>query len=204
MRTSAQPPPGCGMIRSVSDDDKYDRKSLFTKSFAWLGDAMARAVEKKLDLVPRSHLRPPGALVEALFLSTCEGSGACVSACPYGSIRLMGPPAAHADATPVVTPTTVPCYLCVDVPCAKACPSGALAPTARENVRMGLAVVHRDACFAWQGTECASCIQACPVGSAALVKDGAGPKVIQDGCTGCGLCTNVCPARPRAIRIKPL
>lgn len=189
---------------TVADDEKYDRKALFNRGFAWLGDKLARSVERKLDLVPRSHVRPPGALVEALFLATCDGAGACASACPYGSIRLTGPPAAHADATPVITPSTVPCYLCTDVPCATACPSGALSPTARENVKIGLAVVHKDACFAWQGAECAACIQACPVGSAAIVKEGAGPVVKADGCTGCGVCTNVCPARPRAVRIRPI
>lgn len=187
----------------MSDDDKYDRKALFTKGFSWLGDLVARAVEKKLDFVPRSHLRPPGALVEALFLSTCEGGGACARACPYGAIRLSGPPAAHADATPVVMPTAVACYLCADMPCAQACPSGALVPTPREQVKMGLAVMHKDACFAWQGEECGACLAACPIGAPALVKEGAGP-VVKDACTGCGLCTNVCPTRPRAIRIKPL
>jgi ferredoxin-type protein NapG len=189
--------------RAVADD-KYDRKTLFKKGFSWLGDAIARTVERRLDIVPRSHIRPPGALVESLFLSTCDGSGRCVSACPYGAIRLSGPPGAHTDGTPVISPTNVPCYLCTDVPCAKACPSGALVPLARDAIKIGLAVVNESACFAHQGAECGECLTACPVGPAALVKEGKGPKVIADGCTGCGMCTNVCPTRPRAIRIRPL
>lgn len=188
---------------TVSDDDKYDRKALFTKGFSWLGDLVARAVEKKLDFVPRTQLRPPGALVESLFLSTCEGGGACARACPYGAIRLTGGPAAHADQTPTISPTAIACYLCADMPCAQACPSGALVPTPREQVKMGVAVMHKDACFAWQGEECGLCLAACPIGANALVKEGDGP-VVRDGCTGCGLCTNVCPTRPRAIRIRPL
>ena len=188
----------------MDDDDKYDRKALFKQSFAWLGDLLADAVQKKLDFVPRSQLRPPGALVESLFLSTCEGGGACARACPYGAIKITGGPAAHADATPMLSPAAIPCYLCRDMPCAQACPSGALVPTARENVKMGLAVVHKDSCFAWQGEECGACISACPIGPNAIAKEGSGPVVQAEGCTGCGMCTNVCPARPRAIRIKPL
>lgn len=185
------------------DDEKYDRKTLFTRGFAWLGDLVARTVEKRLDFVPRTHLRPPGALVESLFLSTCEGSGACVRACPYGAIRLAGPPGAHTEGTPVITPASVPCYLCVDVPCAKACPSGALVPIARADIKIGVAVVTESACFAHQGAECGSCLAACPVGTAALFKDRTGPAVNVGACTGCGQCTHVCPTRPRAIRIKP-
>ena len=198
------------MIRSIAgkplvdEDDKYDRKNLFALGAKWLGNLIAEKVEKRLDFVPRTTLRPPGALVESLFLSTCDGSAKCAAACPYGSIRMMGPPAAHAEVTPAITPTAVACYLCVDMPCAKACPSGALVPTARTEVKMGLAVVKPDACFAWQGAECASCSDACPIGKKAIYREGRGPVVSESACTGCGVCTNVCPARPRAIRIKPL
>jgi ferredoxin-type protein NapG len=185
-------------------DEKYDRKTLFARGFQWLGRTIARTVERRLDVVPRTNVRPPGALIESLFLATCQSTGQCVTACPYGTIRLAGPPGAHADNTPVITPANVPCYLCVDVPCAAACPSGALAPISRGSVKIGVAVVNRDACFAWQGSECGECIKACPVGATALVREGAGPKVLEDGCTGCGLCTNACPTRPRAIRIRPL
>ena len=188
----------------MDENNKYDRKNLFAAGLRWLGSELAKKVEKRLDFVPRSQLRPPGALVESLFLSTCEGSAKCAAACPYGSIRMAGPPAAHGEVTPVITPTAVPCYLCTDMPCAKACPSGALVPTAKAEVRMGLAVVKPESCFAWQGAECASCIQACPIGKKAITREGRGPVVFEDHCTGCGICTNACPARPRAIRIKPL
>jgi len=190
---------------SAVEDEKYDRKQLFTRGLAHLKRFVADVVEKRLDVLPRSHLRPPGALVESLFLATCEGSGRCVGACPYGAIQLAGGPGANAEATPVLTPARVPCYLCVDVPCARACPSGPLTPIRKADIRIGVAVVSHETCFAWQGAECELCVKACPLGAAALVKvEDRGPKVIDSGCTGCGVCTNVCPARPRAIRIRPV
>ena len=188
----------------AEEDDRMDRKSLFQMGLGYLGKMLAESVEKKLDLVPRTAHRPPGALVESLFLATCDGSANCVRACPYEAIRLVDLPGISTDRTPALTPTRVPCYLCIDVPCASACPSGALSPIKKSEIKLGLAVVNQDACFAWQGEPCALCVQACPIGSAALVQvTGKGPRVIAEGCTGCGVCTNVCPSRPRAIRIKP-
>jgi ferredoxin-type protein NapG len=187
------------------DESRLGRKELFDKGFGYLRKLVAEMVEKRFDLVPRTCLRPPGALVEALFLSTCEGSGCCVRACPYGAIQKKGGPSVHSDATPVIIPTSSPCRLCNDVPCSRSCPSGALGPVERREIKIGLAVVNRETCLAWLGEPCESCVAACPVGREALEgADGRGPVVLPHGCTGCGVCTNVCPVRPRAIRIKPL
>jgi ferredoxin-type protein NapG len=190
---------------SNDSDERYDRKSLIQKGFQFIKKYVVDTVEQKLDLVPRTQMRPPGALLESLFLSTCRGGGECAAACPYGTIRMAGPPGLNAETTPTIIPTRMPCYLCTDVPCAAACPSGALVPLKPQAIKIGLAVVDKHACFAWQGSECELCVKACPVGPAALVRfEDKGPKVGADACTGCGICTNVCPARPRAIRIKPL
>jgi len=187
------------------NDERYGRKELFEKGFGYVRKFIAELVEKKLDVVPRTSLRPPGALVEALFLSTCEGSGCCERVCPHGAIRRIGGPSAHADATPIIVPTSNPCRLCPDVPCSRSCPSGALGRVEKGQIRIGLAVVHRPTCLAWLGDSCEACLAACPVGPNALRKaEGTGPVVVPDGCTGCGVCTYSCPVRPRAIRVKPL
>ena len=55
------------------------------------------------------------------------------------------------------------CRLCADFPCIAACPTEALHPVfARDEVRMGCAVINRDLCIAVQGMRCEVCYRACP------------------------------------------
>lgn len=186
------------------DEERFDRKSLFSQGWNQLRNLAAQLLESKLDVLPRAQIRPPGALVESLFLATCHGTGECAKACPFGSIKLAGLAGMNTDATPMITPTVTACHACADVPCSKVCPSGALVPIQRSQLRIGEAVVNRTSCFAWQGEPCARCIDVCPEGSSAIRQEpGGGPVVITQGCTGCGLCTNECPSRPRSIRIRP-
>lgn len=51
-------------------------------------------------------------------------------------------------------------------------------------------------CFAFQGIVCMSCRDACPTGSVQfhLAAGGARPKIEPDACTGCGDCSQACPA----------
>jgi len=70
---------------------------------------------------PDKHVRrPPGALAERWFLEACTRCGACVAACPEGTLI-----AVDGDA-PRARVETHPCTMCVDVPCAAACETGAL------------------------------------------------------------------------------
>ncbi len=92
---------------------------------------------------PALALRPPGALAEADFLATCVRCGLCVRDCPYNTLKLsdLGDPVA--TGTPYFTARSVPCEMCDDIPCVKACPTGALDRQLTDigAARMGLAAL---------------------------------------------------------------
>ena len=100
--------------------------------------------------LPALALRPPGALAEADFLATCVRCGLCVRDCPYDTLKLsdLGDPVA--TGTPYFLARKIPCEMCEDIPCVKACPTGALDRqlTDISNSRMGLAaLVDHETCL---------------------------------------------------------
>ena len=105
---------------------------------------------------------------------------------------------------PAIEPVRQPCLLCTDVPCATACPEGALVPPDNAAaVRIGIARVNPRTCVTFKGQVCDECFQACPYPHAAIMKIGGRPLVGSGACTGCGLCEKACPERPRAIAVIP-
>lgn len=155
------------------------------------------------ELPARSWLRPPGALPEPLFLTTCTKCTSCQEVCPYQSIRRLGPEFGDCAGTPVIVLDESPCYLCPDMPCIASCPTRALQPTPRHEVRMGLAVVNDELCYRSAGQPCDYCVVRCPLNSDAIRFDGSGPPRVQaEGCTGCGVCAYLCPGK--AIKIQPV
>ncbi len=169
-------------------------------------------------------LRPPGALVDDKFVQACIKCGKCVVACPYDTLMLAEVTEDKCLGTPFFEPRKIPCYLCTNYPCIKACPSGALLidniqqesePANIENARMGLAVVHKESCIAFSGIQCDVCYRACPLMGKAivLVKEkneftgkhaNLKPVVNSDYCTGCGICEKVCIVEKAAIFILPV
>lgn len=158
-------------------------------------------------------LRPPGAAAEAAFMARCVRCGQCVRACPYHTLTLGSVAAPGGSGTPRFVPREVPCQLCDTIPCAKACPTGALDATMTDirQSRMGLAVVDAESCLSWQGLRCEVCYRICPVrGQAITVQPHPRqtskhavfvPMVHSNACTGCGLCEKQCPTEIAAIRI---
>ncbi len=159
-------------------------------------------------------LRPPGALPEDAFLSACVRCGLCVRACPFDTLRL----ATLAEDAPLGTPFFVaretPCYMCVDVPCAKACPTGALdrdIPSIRD-ADMGVAVlVGHETCLNYKGMTCSICHRVCPIRDEAItleIQTIKGrrmviPVVHSEHCTGCGTCEKHCVTDQASIRVLP-
>jgi len=167
-------------------------------------------------------LRPPGALAEEEFLKTCIKCGLCVSACPYDTLKLAAPGDLQPMGTPFFNARDIPCYMCTDIPCVPVCPSGALDENSVSTdgnldiniARMGVAVVDSHSCVAFWGIQCDACYRACPLINEAIVLEYSQnertgkhaflkPVVVNDLCTGCGMCEHACITEKAAITIVP-
>jgi ferredoxin-type protein NapG len=168
--------------------------------------------------LPAHALRPPGALAEERFLGACLRCGLCVRACPYKTLRLAQLGEGMASGTPYFAAREIPCEMCADIPCVKACPSGALDPalTDVDRARMGLAVlVDQENCLNYRGLRCDVCYRVCPlIGKAITLEPRRNertgkhamfiPTVHSDRCTGCGKCERACVLEEAAIKVLPL
>ncbi|MBP6289103.1 MAG: 4Fe-4S dicluster domain-containing protein [Aliarcobacter sp.] len=99
-------------------------------------------------------LRPPGALNEKEFLSTCIKCGQCVQVCPYHTLSLLDITSGNSIGTPYVNARERGCYLCDLLPCVLACPSGSLNHdvTTAQQVKMGVAMLKNPSkCLALKG-----------------------------------------------------
>lgn len=168
--------------------------------------------------LPAQALRPPGAMAEQDFLGACIRCGLCVRDCPYDTLKLSKIGEAVALGTPYFEARTVPCEMCDDIPCVKACPTGALdhGLSKIEDSRMGLAViVDQENCIAFQGLRCEVCYNICPVRGKAISLDMQHnartgkharfiPVVHSEHCTGCGKCEHACILDEAAVKVLPI
>ncbi len=173
---------------------------------------------RRANSLPATAIRPPGALAESEFLSACVRCGLCVRDCPFDTLRLGQVEEDVPTGSPYFVAREIPCEMCEDIPCVKACPTGALDKSLEriDDSRMGLAVlVDHESCIAFQGLRCEVCFNACPVRGEAITLDylhneRSGkhaffiPVVHSDACTGCGKCEHACILEEAAIKIFPL
>lgn len=169
----------------------------------------------------RAHgvrLRPPGALDEEPFSRACVRCGQCVQACPYDTLKLATLASGLSAGTPYFVARDIPCEMCEEIPCAKACPSGALNSdiASIDEARMGLAVLlDHESCLNYQGLRCDVCYRVCPSIDKAITlelernaRTGKHarflPTVHSDACTGCGKCEQACVLEQAAIKVLPL
>lgn len=160
------------------------------------GTSPARRVS--LDIV----LRPPGALDEQQFVDTCSRCGDCAKVCPAEAI-LLDPTGKKGNGAPWIDANVMSCVLCDGLYCMDACSTGALAPTPLLEIDMGTARWAESMCVRSDGEDCTLCVDQCPVGEAALRVEGRSIQVIDDACTGCGVCQTQCPTDPKAIIVIP-
>lgn len=168
--------------------------------------------------LPATAIRPPGVKDELDFQAACIRCGLCVRDCPYNMLKLAQPGENIPLGTPWFEARVAPCEMCEDIPCVKACPTGALDPELVniDKARMGLAVlIDQENCIAFQGLRCEVCYNVCPVrgkaitlnrfhnkrtGKHALII----PVVHSDSCTGCGKCEAACVVEKATIKVLPL
>jgi len=131
-------------------------------------------------------LRPPAAVAENDFLSTCIKCGLCAEACVNrpqnrdkqgnqlpGTLKMAKAGDNVTIGTPFFEPRDVPCFMCDDIPCVPVCPTGALDIAKVTNSKtneldfkmmdMGVAVVDVNSCIAFWGLQCDACYRACPL-----------------------------------------
>jgi MauM/NapG family ferredoxin protein len=163
---------------------------------------VARGGQPTFDEPTTNLLRPPGALPEEQFLSTCSRCAKCAQVCPAQCIKL-DPDGNRANGAPYIEVDAMPCILCTGLECMHHCPTGALVPPPLEQIDMGTAVWHEYQCVRSHGEDCTMCVDHCPVGSTALTLEAGRVVVHEDGCAGCGVCQNNCPTDPKAITVTP-
>jgi MauM/NapG family ferredoxin protein len=164
-------------------------------------------------VAPPWLLRPPGALPEAEFLAECVRCGECMTACPTNTLQPIWFQAGIMGLfSPAVTPRRGACDPeCVR--CGQVCPTNAireLPPEERMWAKLGTAVVLRQECLAWEHQKkCLVCDEVCPFDAVELRSEPDNPvgvpHVLENKCSGCGLCEYHCPIQNRAaIIIKPV
>lgn len=167
--------------------------------------------------LPPAAIRPPGALAEEDFLGACIRCGLCVRDCPYHILSLATPEQPVTTGTPYFVARNAPCEMCEDIPCVKACPTGALdhGLTDINKAQMGLAVlVDHETCLNFLGMRCDVCYRVCPRIDQAITLELQHnprterhtmflPTVHSDACTGCGKCEQACVLEVAAIKVYP-
>lgn len=203
---------------SVGNNANSARRAFLTKltqraAMAATGGLVWGYLLKQQARAAYNVIRPPGAREASDFYAKCIKCGRCVRDCPYDTLTLARAGDRVPIGTPYFTPRDIPCYMCPDIPCKVACPTGALDPTL-ENIndsRMGLAVIDIENCLSWQGLRCEICFRDCPLQGSAITVEAVPrklskhamfvPLVNSDHCTGCGICEKACPTDKAAIRV---
>lgn len=180
-----------------------DRRDFFRTTLGRVAREVAERTERRV--VVQRYFRPPGAVDEVSFLSLCTRCEICVEVCPAQAIVKAPSSAGLAAATPMLEPSRRPCTVCDDMPCAAACPTGALIRPERiwEGYRLGRLELVPERCIVFHGVQCGACVRICPVGERAIALDTEGRPVLKaEGCVGCGVCVRACVTTPSSLVLR--
>lgn len=155
-------------------------------------------------------LRPPGVKNEEDFLKRCVRCGECMKVCLKNALYPAGLQAGlYGLFTPIFIPRLGYCEYNCNL-CSQVCPTNAIPNLPLENKKksvIGIAAIDKNHCLPYaKKINCIVCEEHCPVPEKAikfeevLEKNYSGktvklkrPYVIEDLCTGCGICENKCP-----------
>lgn len=163
-----------------------------------------------------NRMRPPGSVDEAMFMKLCVRCARCVEVCPYQCLQRSKDIANGEIGTPFIYAEKTGCQLCMK--CTSVCPTGAIDATIiePEQVKIGNARIDEETCYNFRYARqedgldnetgavlCNICFNVCPLRYEAIyLEDGLLP-IITEKCTGCGLCVERCPTKPKSINIIP-
>lgn len=118
-----------GVKPPVSKERQQQARRKVLRTILLTGGVMGAALSGFLPLAyaQKRRLRPPGALDEKDFLSSCIKCGQCVQVCPVQAIKLADLVDGFGVGAPYIDPRAQACdFSCDAVQCILACPTGSL------------------------------------------------------------------------------
>ncbi len=154
-----------------------------------LFSSLASSFNKK-DVRQENIIRPPYYSENSDFINSCKTCNhECIDMCETNIIVI------HDDQTVKLDFTNAGCTYCDE--CAKACPTDALKIEDKKNINININI-NIIKCLSWNNTMCFSCKDPCIDDAIHFI--GMFRPEINDQCTSCGYCINVCPTD--AIEVK--
>ncbi|MBU0751333.1 MAG: 4Fe-4S dicluster domain-containing protein [Gammaproteobacteria bacterium] len=128
---TSEPPAkvGAGGTAPLSKERRQQARRRVLRTILLTGGVMGAALSGFLPLAyaQRQRLRPPGALDEKDFLSSCIKCGQCVQVCPVSAIKLADLVDGFGVGVPYIDARAQACdFSCDAVQCILACPTGSL------------------------------------------------------------------------------
>jgi ferredoxin-type protein NapF len=156
-------------------------------------------------------IRPPGALPENEFLTTCIRCSECMKSCLTNTLQPTLWESGLAGLwTPKLDLRFAACEQECNV-CGKVCPTQAIRSLDLEektHAKLGTAVLKKEMCLVWaQDKLCLICDEICPYDAIVFrTVDGyRRPFVVASRCNGCGYCEQRCPVEgDSAIVVAPI
>ena len=182
----------------VSSEFKAGRRA----AIGVLGGFGAAVLFKRSLVNSGSKIRPPAALPDGAFQSTCIRCGNCARACPTHIIQSSFE---ADDPAGLLTPkiSFAQGYCLPDcTACGSVCPSGAIKRFSKKDKKslvMGIARIDVPHCLLSQHKECDRCQFYCDYDAVVIHQSDfeltAWPEVDEQRCVGCGACAVVCPEK---------